>query len=73
MKKGDTIIMNFHCAGFTSTEELKVVSVTGDIVTTNETFNGDKGEEKRKFCLKTGKCLNDSNYFGSKRTINVKS
>lgn len=71
-KIGQKITINFHCAGVVSQEQLKIIDIQGDVLITDETFNGDNGEEKRKFNSITGKCLNDSNYFGSKRTIEMK-
>jgi len=70
-KKGDKIVMNFHCAGVVSQETLKVIKFENDVIYTNETFDNETGEENRKFCSKTGKCLNDSNYFGAWRTIDI--
>lgn len=63
MKKGQIIKMSFHCAGVVSYEDLKIMSFTDETVTIDDTDDG------RIFDRKTGKCLNDSNYFGAWRTI----
>lgn len=71
MKKGDKVTMLFHCAGVVSEEELTVIKVDGDIITTDEVFYTKEKDEYRKFNTKNGKCLNDSNYFGAKRTLKI--
>ena len=63
IKVGDKITLNFHCAGVVSHEEMTVLYFDDETITTDDTEGG------RIFDRKTGKCLNDSTSFGSKRTI----
>jgi len=60
MKIGDDIIMFFHCAGLVSEEEWEVTNIDENTIELGNEWNFDK---------KTGKCLNDNNMFGAKRTI----
>lgn len=55
--------MYFHCAGVVSEEQLDVIAVDKTTITL------DDGEIERKFERKSGKCLNDNNFLGAKRTV----
>ena len=63
MKKGDTVIMLFHCAGLVSEEEWEVVTVHKDNTITLD--------NEKRFSLEDGSCLNDDTTFGAKRTLKL--
>lgn len=63
IKKGDIIKINFHLAGIVSSEKATVTKVT------KEYIQIDDGEPEYRFDKKTGKCINESSYFGAYRTI----
>jgi hypothetical protein len=63
VKKGDRILFNFHCAGVVSQEETTVTKVGKDYIQISD------GEPEYRFDKKTGNCLNENNYFNSKRTL----
>ena len=63
IKKGDKIKFNFHLAGVVSQEETTVTRVGKGYIQVED------GEPEYKFDTKTGKCLNDTNYFGGYRTL----
>jgi hypothetical protein len=70
LKKGMKIKLYFHCAGVVSKEDRIIVDFDDTTITTDETIRPDTGgEEYERFDRKTGKCLNDNNYFNSRRTI----
>lgn len=71
MKKGDKVTMLFHCAGVVSEEEVTVMNVDGCTIAVDDIFDTEFGEAYRLFNTNTGKCLNDSNYFGAKRTLKL--
>lgn len=48
-KKGDSIVMNFHCAGVVSHEKLKVIDVQDNVIITSEVFFTKENDENRKF------------------------
>jgi len=72
MKIGDKITMYFDCFGMTSEEEVVVKSITKEIITIEDYFNTNDGEDNYKFSTDTGKCLNQPKFgFGGKRRLKV--
>jgi hypothetical protein len=61
IKVGDTLTMDFHCAGMTSQEPVEVTHVGKKFFTVDDEWDVDY----------TGKVLNDNNWGGAKRTIRV--
>ena len=59
--------MLFHGAGVTSKEKHKVLLVKGNVITVDD---GDE-EDRRRFDVTTGKCLNDNNFMGFSREIEL--
>ena len=66
VKKGDTVTMDFHCAGVVSHEEFTVSKVMPDgrIV-----IQHDPAYE---FDPVTGRCYNDNTFAGARRVLNKK-
>ena len=62
-KKGEIIKFNFHGFGLISQEETEVIDVNQKIITIST------GDPEYQFDAKTGKCLNENNYMGCKRTL----
>jgi hypothetical protein len=62
-KKRKTLTMFFHCAGITSEEQWSVKERNLSKTILSE------GESEWIFDTITGKCLNDDNTFGARRTI----
>lgn len=72
MKKGDKVTMFFDCAGRISEEIVTVISVTKEVITIDDYFNTDEGEENYKFSTDSGKCLNElKSLFGCKRRLKL--
>lgn len=65
-----TMLMNFHCAGVISKEEMYVVNEDNEFVYLCDDEDGY--DTVWQFNKKTGECINDNTMFGSKRTIDVK-
>ena len=70
IKKGDTAIMLFHCAGVVSEEEQEVLAVHKDNTIT--LLTDDDARKCKRFSLKDGSCLNDTTDFGCWRTLKLK-
>ena len=67
MKKGDIIKFNFHGFGLISQEEAEIYKVTKKYIQ----IDAEDEEYMYKFCLNTGKCLNDNTYMGCYRTMDL--
>ena len=67
MKKGDKIEINFHAYGLISKQLETICEVTNSYIQ----IDAEDEKYKYKFCRKTGKCLNDNTFNGSKRTIDL--
>lgn len=59
VKIGNTIIMHFHCAGVVLDEEWEVTDVSDKHIYL----------ENWIFDKTSGRCINDDNTFGARRTI----
>lgn len=66
MEVGDKVIFQFHAFGVVSEAETTITKVTEDYIEIGE--EGNDGEEYR-FDKKNGKCLNDNNILGGRRTV----
>lgn len=71
LQKSDTIIMYFDSFGLTSKEEQIILEVTDDTIIVDDTVHPDGKDEEEylTFDRKSGKCLNDNTFMGSKRRI----
>jgi len=77
MKTGDNATINFSAFGITSQENYKIIELTDTVITVDDMIDiYDKDTDRnytvgRQFCRKTGKCLNDNNSMGAKRTLQL--